>query len=74
MRIEVDLKRCNNHGQCVFSAPEVFSLDDQGLLAFRAESTDRYVSPALDESQREQLQEASDMCPTLAITLMEDAP
>ena len=25
MRITVDLNKCNDHGQCVFSAPAVFS-------------------------------------------------
>jgi ferredoxin len=28
MRITVDLNKCNDHGQCVFSAPAVFSLEE----------------------------------------------
>ena len=39
MRITVDLNKCQDHGQCVFSAPSVFALDDQGKLSFRAETT-----------------------------------
>jgi ferredoxin len=35
MRIVVDLNKCSDHGQCVYSAPAVFSLDDNGKLSFR---------------------------------------
>lgn len=69
MRISVDLKKCNDHGQCVFSAPEVFSLDDDGKLSFRAEATDRYVSGDLDESLRDDAEEAADVCPLQAIEI-----
>jgi hypothetical protein len=34
------LKKRNDHGQCVFSAPTVFSLDPAGNLSFRHEATD----------------------------------
>ena len=44
MRVSVDLNQCQNHGQCVFSAPAVFSLDDDGKLALRHEATDVYRS------------------------------
>jgi ferredoxin len=35
MLVEVDLTKCQDHGQCVFAAPAVFSLDNDGKLAFR---------------------------------------
>ena len=50
MRITVDLKKCNDHGQCVFSAPAVFSLDEDGKLSFRRDAADTYISGDLDES------------------------
>jgi ferredoxin len=71
MRVTVDLTTCADHGQCVFSAPEIFSLDDDGKLSFRHEATDRYVSGELDGSLRDDVEEAADVCPLQAI-LVED--
>jgi ferredoxin len=73
MKIAVDLTKCQNHGQCTYSAPQVFSLDDNGELAFRAVATgDEYVSGELDEAWREDVGEAVDMCPTQAIRFAEN--
>lgn len=71
MRITVDLTKCADHGQCVFSAPKVFSLDENGKLSFRREATDRHVSGDLDETLRDDVEEAADVCPMQAI-LIED--
>ena len=68
MRITVDLNKCQDHGQCVFSAPAVFALDDSGKLALRAEATTgAYTSAELDESLRDDVEEAADACPLQAI-------
>jgi ferredoxin len=67
MRITVDLKKCNDHGQCVFSAPAVFSLDEDGKLSFRRDAADTYLSGDLDESLRDDVEEAADVCPLQAI-------
>jgi ferredoxin len=69
LRITVDLKKCNDHGQCVFSAPAVFSLDDEGKLSFRHAATDIYLSGELDESLRDDVEEAADVCPLQAIAI-----
>ena len=70
MRITVDLAKCQDHGQCVYSAPAVFALDDEGRLAFRAETDgDRYRSEDLDDSLRDDVEEAADACPLQAITV-----
>lgn len=70
MRVTVDLAQCQDHGQCVFSAPAVFALDDQGRLAFRAEATgDLHTCADLDESLRDDVEEAADACPLQAITI-----
>jgi len=69
MRITVDLNKCNDHGQCVFSAPAEISLDSYGKLSFRAEATGTYVSGDLDESLRDDVEEAADVCPLQAITI-----
>ncbi|HEX3589317.1 MAG TPA: ferredoxin [Pseudonocardiaceae bacterium] len=69
MRVTVDLTQCADHGQCVFSAPAVFSLDENGKLAFRHTAAERYVSGDLDESLRDDVEEAADVCPLQAITV-----
>ncbi|TGB09803.1 ferredoxin [Streptomyces sp. MZ04] len=58
MKITVDLNICQDHGQCVFAAPEVFTLDEDGHLA--------YVE-APDESLRADAEDAADVCPLQAI-------
>jgi ferredoxin len=69
VHIAVDLNKCQDHGQCVFSAPSVFSLDGQGKLSFRAHADGTYVSPALDEALRDDVEEAADVCPLQAIAV-----
>ena len=69
MHIVVDLNKCQDHGQCVFSAPKVFSLDEDGKLSFRREATGTYLSAALDESLRDDVEEAADVCPLQAIDI-----
>jgi ferredoxin len=70
MRIEVDLNRCQDHGQCVFAAPSVFDLNDDGRLTFRDEQASGvYVSESLDDAARDAVEEAVDICPTQAILL-----
>lgn len=58
MQIYVDRQKCDNHGQCTFSAPTVFRLDDQGILQYEEN---------VDDSLRTEVEEASDACPVQAI-------
>ena len=60
MRVVVDLDTCQDHGQCVLAAPEVFRLDGSGKLAYVA-------SPSAQ--LRDAVQEAADVCPLQAIRL-----
>ncbi len=60
MKVYVDNGKCADHGQCVFAAPEVFELDENGKLV--------YVSDP-DESLRDAVEEAADVCPLQAITI-----
>ncbi len=69
MKVVVDLNKCSDHGQCVYSAPEIFSLDDRGELSFRALAKDVYRSGELDESLRDSVEEAADICPMQAIEI-----
>ena len=34
MRVHVDTARCETHAQCVFAAPDVFTLDDDDELTY----------------------------------------
>lgn len=71
MKIAVDLTACENHGQCTYVAPDVFSLDDQGELSFRALASTEYVSDDIAEHLRDDVEEASGMCPVQAIRVFE---
>ncbi|MES4903412.1 MULTISPECIES: ferredoxin [unclassified Streptomyces] len=58
MRLVVDLNRCQGFAQCVFLAPDVFTLHGEEALIF---------SPRFDETQREQVEQAAAACPVQAI-------
>jgi ferredoxin len=61
LKVIVDRDVCQNHGQCVFAAPQVFELDEEGELMV--------LDDEPDESLRAPVEEAADVCPTQAITL-----
>jgi ferredoxin len=60
VRVVVDMSKCQDHGQCVFAAPDVFQLDENGKLAYVEEP---------DESLRADVEDAADVCPLQAITI-----
>jgi ferredoxin len=61
MQISVDMKRCQDHGQCAIAAPDVFRINDDGKLEYE---------PTADESLRDEVEEAEDVCPVQAISLL----
>lgn len=62
IRIQVDMQRCQHYGQCVLEAPDVFELDADNLLEWRAEAAD---------DQRTNVEAAMDVCPMQAIRLVD---
>ncbi|MEU4038280.1 ferredoxin [Streptomyces collinus] len=60
MKVVVDMNKCQDHGQCVFAAPDVFQLDADGHLGYVAEPAD---------ALREEVEEAADVCPLQAIRI-----
>ncbi len=58
MKITVDRTLCQDHGQCAIAAPVVFQIDDDGKLDF---------DPSPEESLRDEVEEAADVCPVQAI-------
>jgi len=61
VKVTVDLDACASTGGCAYHAPEVFALGDDGFLAV--------LQPDPDESLRDAVERAADMCPTGAITV-----
>ncbi|MDH6513925.1 ferredoxin [Streptomyces sp. SAI-208] len=70
MKVEVDLNKCQDHGQCVYAAPDMFALDDEGRLSLRSRTTDVYEAE-VDEGSAGELYEAAEVCPLQAITVHE---
>jgi ferredoxin len=62
VRIQVDREVCDLHGQCVFTAPELFRFDDDDELVYTTE-----VPAELEDKART----AATVCPTGAISLLE---
>lgn len=62
MKVTVDLSLCQDHGQCAIAAPDVFEINDEGKLAYDG-------SP--DDSMRDYVEEAADVCPVQAILVGE---
>jgi ferredoxin len=60
MKVTVDLTLCQDHGQCAIAAPEVFRINDDGKLEYDG-------SP--DDSMRDFVEEAADVCPVQAIEI-----
>jgi ferredoxin len=60
MRVRVDMTLCQTHAQCVFAAPEVFTLNDDDELVYDTTPTDAHW-PAVEEAAR--------ACPVQAIYL-----
>ncbi|MEE6163799.1 MULTISPECIES: ferredoxin [unclassified Mycolicibacterium] len=60
MKVYVDRKLCDDHGQCTIASPTVFRMNDDGKLEY---DTD------VDESLRDEVEEAADVCPVQAILL-----
>ncbi|WP_308442510.1 ferredoxin [Planotetraspora mira] len=60
MRVRVDMTLCETHAQCVFAAPEVFTLNEDDELVYDA-TPDDAMSPAVEQAAR--------ACPVQAITV-----
>ena len=58
MKITVDRSLCQDHGQCAIAAPAVFQMNEEGKLVY---------DPNPDDSLREEVEQAADVCPVQAI-------
>ena len=64
MHVVVDFEACQCHALCTVSAPEVFEIDDGGLLQLLIERPDEDLREKVERSVRE--------CPVQAISIKED--
>lgn len=60
LHVAVDRGLCQNHGQCVYAAPQVFAFDDNEELVY---------DPAPAAEHQQAVQAAAAACPVRAITL-----
>ncbi|GFG65537.1 hypothetical protein MKUB_30270 [Mycobacterium kubicae] len=63
-RLHVDPNRCQGHGVCLDEAPAQFVFDDDTTQA-------RSTGQPLPDSAHSHYQDIADLCPTAAITLIE---
>jgi ferredoxin len=56
------MTKCQHYGQCVFEAPNVFKLNEDDKLEYTATA---------DDSERDNVEAAIDICPMQAITIVE---
>jgi sterol 14-demethylase len=61
MKIIVDYDLCQGHGACMGEAPQLFRVDDKGMLTILQETP--------PEGLRKQLESAAKYCPTGAIRI-----
>jgi ferredoxin len=62
MKIKVDMEKCQHYGQCVFEAPEIFTLNSADKLEYLA---------VADDSERANVESARDVCPMQAIFIVD---
>lgn len=62
IKINVDMTKCQHYGQCVFEAPNVFKLNEDDKLEYTATA---------DDSERDNVEAAIDICPMQAISIVE---
>jgi ferredoxin len=61
IEIEVLTERCISSGNCVDLAPDVFDMDDDGLVQAPRQK--------VDDSRRAEVEQAAAVCPVQAILL-----
>lgn len=59
--LKAQLTVCQGYGNCVGSAPEVFDIDDDGVVVILKES--------ISEEERPRIEEAVRSCPVNALTI-----
>ncbi len=64
IKIRIDLSTCVQSGQCAYFHPDLLRLRDDGFPEL--------IATEFDEGQRARLEELVDLCPAMAIHLVEE--
>lgn len=64
MKVLADTAKCEGYANCIIAAPDVFSLDEDAIV--------QVVDEHPDERQRAVVEEAVRVCPTGALTIVEE--
>lgn len=64
MKVVVDFDRCESNALCMGVAPDIFEVRDDNFLYILNEHP--------DESRRAEVEEAVQLCPKAAISIVED--
>jgi ferredoxin len=59
MKVSIDTTKCQGHGQCVLTCPEIFSADEQGFAVVK--------SPEVPAALTERVERAALRCPERAV-------
>jgi ferredoxin len=51
-RVEADVARCDGYANCVVAAPDLFGLDDNGLVVVKVAEIDEGAVPRAEEAVR----------------------
>jgi ferredoxin len=65
IRVDIDLSRCEGHGRCMVSAPQVFDYNDVTSQAY-------VLAEGVLDSNRAVILRAAQDCPEGAIIVIED--
>ncbi len=70
MRIEIDLLTCQDFGECVLSAPELFQLDETGKQFLRRQTSETKFEFDVAIEYETGAEEAAIVCPMQALTIL----
>jgi ferredoxin len=71
MKVELDLISCRNNGECVISAPQVFSLDENGIQSLRIGAPNSSVIIEVSDQYIQAVEETVIVCPMQAISIID---
>lgn len=63
IKVIVDMEKCQHYGQCVYEAPNIFTLNEEDKLEYLASA---------DDSELANIQAAVDICPMQAIQFIKE--
>ena len=61
MKVVIDKERCLMSGECYYNHPEIFRMDDEGYPVVLIDQ--------LEQQALQQVNEATEVCPAVAISL-----